>query len=65
MASPETPRPQVICQELGPLAKEDFYIDEGVLVFTEVGHLKRGYCCREGHDNTKRPRCRHCPYGID
>jgi hypothetical protein len=26
----------------------------GFLVITEIGHLKRGYCCNNG--------CRHCPW---
>ena len=33
---------------------EDFYIENGYYVFTEVFLLKRGYCCKNG--------CRHCPY---
>lgn len=34
---------------------EDFYInDSGLMVFTELYHLKRGHCCKSG--------CRHCPY---
>lgn len=33
----------------------DYYLDEnGLMVFTEAYHLKRGYCCESG--------CRHCPY---
>jgi hypothetical protein len=36
------------------LKQEDFYIENGRLVFTEQYHLKRGYCCGSG--------CRHCPY---
>ncbi|TXI68302.1 MAG: hypothetical protein E6Q41_04300 [Cyclobacteriaceae bacterium] len=32
----------------------DFYWKNGLLVFTEAYHLKRGYCCTNG--------CRHCPY---
>lgn len=33
----------------------DFYInDKGLMVFTEVHLLKRGYCCDSG--------CKHCPY---
>ncbi len=36
---------------------EDHYIDEnGLYVFTELHHLKRGYCCQNG--------CRHCPYRV-
>jgi len=34
---------------------EDYYLENGLLVFTAAYHLKRGYCC---HSN-----CRHCPYG--
>jgi hypothetical protein len=37
-----------------PLDPEDFYYDNGLLVFTAAYHLKRGYCCGNG--------CRHCPY---
>ncbi|MBO0721274.1 MAG: hypothetical protein J2P31_18870 [Blastocatellia bacterium] len=33
---------------------EDYYLENGLLVFTAAYHLKRGYCC---HSN-----CRHCPY---
>ena len=33
---------------------EDFYIEEGNLVFTAAYHRNRGYCCGSG--------CRHCPY---
>jgi Family of unknown function (DUF5522) len=33
----------------------DYYLENGLLVFTAAYHLKRGYCC---HNN-----CRHCPYG--
>jgi Family of unknown function (DUF5522) len=34
----------------------DFYFENGLMVFTEAYHLKRGYCCQSG--------CRHCPYGF-
>ncbi len=34
----------------------DFYIENGLYVFTEKYLLKRGYCCKNG--------CRHCPYGL-
>jgi hypothetical protein len=34
----------------------DYYFEDGLLVFTETHHLKRGYCCQNG--------CRHCPYGF-
>jgi hypothetical protein len=33
---------------------EDYYLENGYLVFTAKYHLKRGYCCGSG--------CRHCPY---
>lgn len=36
------------------LAPEDFYMENGLVVFTVAYHLKRGYCCNSG--------CRHCPY---
>ncbi|MBP9885077.1 MAG: hypothetical protein KBF93_02195 [Leptospiraceae bacterium] len=31
-----------------------YYIENGLMVFTEKFHLRRGYCCTNG--------CRHCPY---
>lgn len=34
----------------------DYYLEDGLLVFTSVYLLKRGYCCESG--------CRHCPYGY-
>lgn len=33
-----------------------YYIDEDKLVFTEVAHIQRGYCCEKG--------CRHCPFNV-
>lgn len=40
-----------------PLEKEDYYLnDQGLMVFTKVYHLKRGYCCENN--------CKHCPYGF-
>ncbi len=32
----------------------DYYVEDGLLVFTEHYHLRRGYCCRHA--------CRHCPF---
>lgn len=32
----------------------DYYLENGLLVFTAAFLLKRGYCCESG--------CRHCPY---
>jgi hypothetical protein len=37
-----------------PLEPEDFYYENGLIVFTAAYHLKRGYCCNSG--------CRHCPF---
>lgn len=34
--------------------EKDFYVENGLYVFTEAYHLKRGKCCKSG--------CRHCPY---
>ncbi len=34
----------------------DYYIDQGLMVFTAAFLQKRGYCCESG--------CRHCPYGY-
>ncbi|MBL7859392.1 MAG: hypothetical protein JNM57_16995 [Cyclobacteriaceae bacterium] len=34
--------------------KELFYLENGLTVFTEAYHLKRGYCCKNA--------CRHCPW---
>lgn len=33
---------------------EDYYLENGNLVFTAKYLLSRGYCCGSG--------CRHCPY---
>jgi len=33
---------------------ELYYLENGLLVFTEKFHLKRGFCCNNG--------CRHCPF---
>ncbi len=36
------------------LRKEHYYMENGLLVFTEIYHLEKGYCCENN--------CRHCPY---
>jgi hypothetical protein len=41
-------------QQLEP---EDYYLEDGLMVFTAVYHLKRGACCGNN--------CRHCPYNTD
>ncbi len=35
----------------------DYYIEDGLMVFTAYYLRNRGYCCQSG--------CRHCPYGLD
>ncbi|HWX53520.1 MAG TPA: DUF5522 domain-containing protein [Verrucomicrobiae bacterium] len=35
---------------------EDYYLENGMWVFTAKYLLRRGFCCRSG--------CRHCPYGY-
>jgi hypothetical protein len=37
-----------------PKEQEDFYLEDGMVIFTEQYLLKRGSCCYCG--------CRHCPY---
>lgn len=32
----------------------DYYIENGLFVFTEKYHKDKGYCCES--------ECRHCPY---
>ena len=32
----------------------DYYLENGLFVFTAAFLLRRGYCCESG--------CRHCPY---
>ena len=39
------------------LTKEDYYFNkEGLMVFTEKYHLKKGECCGN--------KCKHCPYNY-
>ncbi|MGH9970733.1 MAG: DUF5522 domain-containing protein [Pyrinomonadaceae bacterium] len=44
--------------DLGPALQEgvDYYLENGLMVFTAAFLQKRGYCCERG--------CRHCPYGY-
>jgi hypothetical protein len=39
--------------------KEDnyYFSEDGLVVFTEKYHKKRGYCCEN--------KCKHCPYGFN
>ncbi len=34
----------------------DYYLENGLMVFTAGFLARRGYCCERG--------CRHCPYGY-
>ncbi|WP_027883555.1 DUF5522 domain-containing protein [Meiothermus rufus] len=36
------------------MENQDYYLENGLYVFTAAYHLRRGYCCGS--------RCRHCPY---
>ncbi|MBP7389067.1 MAG: hypothetical protein KA841_01610 [Chitinophagales bacterium] len=38
-----------------PASEYYYYNKDGLIVFTEKYHLKRGYCCKS--------KCFHCPYG--
>ncbi|MEJ7575588.1 MAG: DUF5522 domain-containing protein [Pyrinomonadaceae bacterium] len=44
-------------ERLTLIESEDYYWEEGMMVFTARFHLKRGRCCGSG--------CRHCPYDFD
>ncbi|MCB0738786.1 MAG: hypothetical protein KDC92_14830 [Bacteroidetes bacterium] len=45
-------------QKSKELVTKDFYFNEqGLMVFTEHYHLKRGYCCGS--------KCKHCPYNWE
>ncbi|MGI8734091.1 MAG: DUF5522 domain-containing protein [Pyrinomonadaceae bacterium] len=35
----------------------DYYLENGLMVFTAEFLKRRGYCCESG--------CRHCPYGFN
>lgn len=36
------------------LQEDEFYMEEGKFVLTELFHWRRGHCCGNG--------CRHCPF---
>ena len=54
MATEQQPRESSSGEPL--LEDVDYYIENGLYVFTAQYLLKRGYCCQSG--------CRHCPYGF-
>jgi hypothetical protein len=33
-----------------------YFNENGLMVFTELYHQTRGYCCKSG--------CKHCPFGF-
>jgi hypothetical protein len=40
-----------------PVQNIHYYFNEnGLMVFTELYHQTRGYCCKSG--------CKHCPFGF-
>ena len=44
-----------IFQNKKNIDSEDYYYNkEGLIIFTEKYHLKRGYCCEN--------KCKQCPY---
>jgi len=46
-----------IVEEKQKKEEPDYYFENGLMVFTEAFHRKRGYCCGNN--------CRHCPYGHE
>lgn len=48
-------KPSIIITPTGQITEGvDFYIENGLYIFTEKYLKERGYCCSNG--------CRHCPY---
>ncbi|MGI8654232.1 MAG: DUF5522 domain-containing protein [Pyrinomonadaceae bacterium] len=43
-------------EKLQLIEGEDYYWENGLMVFTARFHLGRGYCCKND--------CRHCPYNA-
>ena len=39
---------------MSKIQEDEFYLENGLFVFTERFHLRRGRCCGSG--------CRHCPF---
>ena len=40
----------------GLVENKHYYLENGLMVFTERYHLERGFCCKSN--------CRHCAYGF-
>ena len=52
-----TPNSRSVQQESAPselVEGQDYYIENGLYVFTAYYLKQKGYCCESG--------CRHCPY---
>lgn len=54
MTRPSMPQAEPPREEPAPDRVPDFYVENGLVVFTAAHHLARGRCCGSG--------CRHCPY---
>lgn len=44
-------------RSIAMLNREEHYYENGLMVFTERFHLRRGSCCGSG--------CRHCPFAHE
>ena len=54
----ELPRAEALHKQAVRERRDDYTDPEtGYRVFTEIYHLRRGFCCGSG--------CRHCPYGHE
>ena len=58
MTEPEKPQhlrpPDATDADADADAASDYYLENGMFVFTAEYHLRRGICCNSG--------CRHCPF---
>jgi hypothetical protein len=50
----DTDKPPSTEQHQRTPKQPDYYLEDGLLVYTAAYHLNRGSCCGSG--------CRHCPY---
>ncbi|MBP6694443.1 MAG: hypothetical protein KA161_04900 [Saprospiraceae bacterium] len=53
---PNKEKKELIIKKKNTALDQDFYVENGLVVFTEKFLKNRGYCCKSG--------CRHCPYGY-
>ena len=48
---------KMVSAEQKPVQNIHYYFNEnGLMVFTELYHQTRGYCCKSA--------CKHCPFGY-